>query len=184
MTPTEYLRLHYERLGHPGLANFTPAELDDGIDHQFGAFAVADFDGSVVLIRRTPIKEYPGIENHWWIPGGAREGDEQLDETAIREFKEETGLRISISHTLLAQLSEDRPFVAVFLRGTVIDGAVSADRDPDQITAEARSFPPASIPLADLWMDTDKILLVQEGFALGETEHLITKNGLRRVDED
>jgi len=184
MRPTEYLQSHYDRFGRPGLANFTLSELDDDVDYQFGAFVVAGHEGSVVLIRRTPIKEYPGTENYWWIPGGAREADEQLDEAAAREFEEETGLRISIRHTLLAQLAEDRPFIAVFFRGTVVDGAVSADSDPDRITAEAKSFPPASIPLGDLWMDTDKILLVQEGFAVGEVEHLVEKNGLRRADAD
>lgn len=180
MTPTEYLQSHYERLGRPNLTNFELSELDDGVDYQFGAFAVADHNGRVVLIRRTPIKEYPGIENYWWIFGGGQEGDEQLDETVVREFREETGLRISVARTLLAQLARDRPFVAVFFRGTVVDGAVSADCDPDRITAEARSFPPAAVPLSDLWTDADKILLVQEGFAVGEVEPLIAKNGLGR----
>jgi len=179
MKATRYLQSLYERFGPPGLANFTLSELDDDVIYQFGAFALADHGDDVVLIRRTPIKEYPGIEKYWWIPGGAREANEQLDETAMREFEEETGLRISVERTLLAQLFEDRPFIAVFFRGAVVGGSVSSDADPDGITAEAKSFPPASVPLGDLWMDTDKILLVAEGFAIGDVEDLITKNGFR-----
>ncbi len=56
-------------------------------EYTFGAFVVADDQGEVVLIRRTPIKQHAGIENSWWVPGGARENGETLDETAIREFR-------------------------------------------------------------------------------------------------
>ena len=173
MKPTEYLQRLYDRLGRPGLANFTLSELDDDVAYQFGAFALADHDGRVVLIRRTPIKKYPGIENYWWIPGGAREDGERLDETAVREFREETGLSVSIQHTLLAQLAEDRPFIAVFFRGSVVDGTVSCAADPGGMTAEARTFSTADVPFDKLWTDSDKILLVHEGFATGEVGDLI-----------
>jgi ADP-ribose pyrophosphatase YjhB (NUDIX family) len=180
MKPREYLGLLYERIGSPALANFSLCDLGDGVDYQFGAFALADHNSRVVLIRRTPIKEYPGIENYWWIPGGGMQADEPLDETAMREFEEETGLQISVKRILLAQLAEDRPFIAVFFRGTVTDGTVTSDADPDRITAEVRSFPVAGVPFDMLWTDQDKILLVQEGFAAGQVDDLIVKNGLKR----
>lgn len=178
MTPAEHLRSMYDRFGPPDLANFSLCDLDDAVTYDFGAFALADHDGWVVLIRRTPIKEYPAIEKYWWTPGGAREEDEQLDEAVMREFEEETGLRISISRILLAQLAEDRPFIAVVFRGAVVGGTVSPDSDPDRITSEARTFPPRGVPFDRIWMDQDKILLVQEGFATGPIDDLITKNGL------
>ena len=179
MKPTEYLTSLYDRLGPPDLANFAPSDLCNETVYQFGAFVVADIDGQVVLVRRTPIAEYPGIEDYWWIPGGAREADEQLDQAAIREFREETGLGCSIQRTLLAQLAEDRPFIALFFRGSVVDGAISSDYDPDNTTAEARVFDQTIVPFDKLWTDSDKILLVHEGFTTGEVEHLITKNKLK-----
>lgn len=179
MTTADCLRSLYDRCGPPALANFGLADLDDAVTYGFGAFVLADRDSRVVLIRRMPIEKYPGIENYWWIPGGGREAGEPLDETAKREFEEETGLRISIERVLLAQLAEDRPFIAVFFRGCVVEGTISSDADPDRITAEARSFARGSIGLGDLWTDQDKILLVQEGFATGPIDALIRKNGLR-----
>lgn len=179
MKPTEYLQSLYQRIGAPCLTNFALSDLDDNVSYQFGAFALADHDGRVVLIRRKPIEKYPGIEDYWWIPGGGREADEPLDETAMREVREETSLRISVGRILLAQLVEDRPFIAVFFRGCVVDGAVSSNSDPDGITEEARSFPLGGVPFERLWTDQDKILLVQEGFAAGQVEDLIRKNGLR-----
>ena len=180
MRPTVFLQSFYDRLGRPDLTNFRLSELDDRVTYRFGAFVLADYNGHVVLIRRTPIKEYPGIENYWWIPGGAQEPDETLDETATREFREETGLTCSVQRTLLAQLAGDRPFIAVFFRGIVINGDVSSDSDPDNITAEARLFPAESVPFDKLWTDCDKILLIQERFTIGPIDDLIEKNGLTR----
>jgi 8-oxo-dGTP pyrophosphatase MutT (NUDIX family) len=171
-----YLQALYDRLGSPPLANFVPAQLAPHTLYQFGAFVLADHHGQVVLVRRMPIAQYPGIENYWWIPGGAREGDETLDETARREFREETGLTCAVERTLLAQLSGDRPFIAVFFRGRVVNGMVSPAGDPDAITAEAKAF--RSVPFEKLWTDADKILLTREGFSTGPVGDLIEKNSL------
>ena len=49
-------------------------------------------DGSIVLIKR---KNEP-FKDHWAIPGGFVEYGERVEEAAIREAKEETGLEIRI----------------------------------------------------------------------------------------
>ena len=180
MKPTEYLQSLYDRLGSPDLANFALSALSPDTAYKFGAFVLADDQGEVVLIRRTPIEQYPGIENYWWIPGGAQEDSETLDETAVREFQEETGLTCAVERTLLAQLADDRPFIAVFFRGRVLHGSVSPDDDPDNITAEARAFPIAAVPFDLLWTDSDKILLTLEGFTSGPIDDVIEKNNLRK----
>jgi len=179
MNAVEYLRSVYKRWRSPPLANFALPDLAPDTSYQLAAFTLADDDGRVVLIRRTPIAAQPGIETYWWIPGGAQERGEQLDQTAVREFQEETGLHIAIHHTLLAQLGTDRPFITVFFRGTVIGGTLSASADPDNITAEARFFHPGEFPFHRLWSDADKILLVRERFAAGPIENLIAKNALQ-----
>jgi len=181
MNARDYLQSHYERLGLPELANFTLSDLSCDIIYQFGAFVLADDHGQVVLIRRTPIEQYPGIENYWWIPGGAREAGETLDNTAVREFREETGLTCIVQRILLAQLAQERPFIAVFFRGCVVNGALSSDADPDSITAEAALFPGASVPFDKLWTDADKILLARESFTRGPIDALLDKSGLRKA---
>ena len=180
MIAREFLEPLYTRFGRPNLTNFVLSDLREDVEYAFGAFALVDHHGNAVLIRRKPIKEHPGIENYWWIPGGAREADEQLDQTAMRELEEETGLRISINHILLAHIPQDRPsFIAVTFRGRVLDGAVSPTADPDRVTLEARAFPPHGVPFDRIWMDQDKILLVEEGFTTGSIGDLIAKNGLK-----
>ena len=173
------LRL-YEEFGPPELADFALDDLGEGQDWMAGAFVLADRNGEVVLIRRTPIKEYPGIENLWWLPGGGHETGEKLQETAVREFEEETGLKVSIHRLLTAQLSRERPFVAICFRGSVSGGRLSHGVDPDRITAEARAFPPGEIPYDAMWGDVERILLVREGFVDRNVDDLIQKEALTK----
>lgn len=180
MNTIDYLTAFYERFGAPDFTNFAPSDLNLSETYKFGAFILATQEGRVVLIRRKPIDKYPGIENFWWIPGGGQEGNETLDETAVREFREETGMGVTVERALLAQVATDRPFIAVIFRGTVTDGTVSAGADPDNITAEARAFAPKELTIHDLWMDTCKILLAKEGFVDGNVDQVVLNNGLRQ----
>ena len=171
----------YARFGPPDMTNVVPSELPQDVDYRFGAFALADHEGSVVLIRRKPIAAYPGIEDYWWIPGGAQEADEPLDETAKRELAEEAAVQVTIDRILLVHINPDWPsFVAVTFRGRVVDGTVSASADPDGATLEAKTFPPRGVPFDRIWMELDRILLVREGFAAGSIGDLLAKNGLSR----
>jgi len=52
--------------------------------------------GKVFLIKR----KHPPFAGFWSFPGGAKELDESLETTAIRETKEETGLDITIINKL------------------------------------------------------------------------------------
>ena len=48
------------------------------------------------MIKRG-VKPHPG---YWCPPGGVRDEGESLDETAVREVKEETGLDVEVMETL------------------------------------------------------------------------------------
>lgn len=51
-------------------------------------------DGSILLQQRDdPVP--PAGAGRWTVPGGQREGDETPRETALREFEEETGIRLA-----------------------------------------------------------------------------------------
>ena len=52
--------------------------------------------GKVFLIKR----KHPPFAGFWSFPGGAKELDESLETTAIRETKEETGLDIKMVRKL------------------------------------------------------------------------------------
>jgi 8-oxo-dGTP diphosphatase len=54
--------------------------------------ALIIYEGKLVLIRR----KNPPFENHFALPGGFVEVGETVEEAAIREAKEETGLDIKL----------------------------------------------------------------------------------------
>ena len=165
----------YARFGPPCLANCALRELGDGSGRGIGVFALAIQGGAAVLIRRKPIEKYPGIENHWWIPGGANEDGEPLEQTAVRELREETGLEVELDSLLMAYLNREHPWLCLFFQAHVIGGSISVASDPDRITAEARAFRSGELTLDSLWMDTDNILLARAGITSAPVDALIEK---------
>ncbi|MFX3618823.1 MAG: NUDIX domain-containing protein [Sporolactobacillus sp.] len=58
----------------------------------FGCYGIARNGGKMIVIDKTD-----GPYRYCYdLPGGSQEPDESLDETLIREFREETGLGITI----------------------------------------------------------------------------------------
>lgn len=65
-------------------------------NHRVTADTVICEEGEIVLIRR---KREP-FRHRWAIPGGHLEDGEQVDEAAVREVKEETGLDVELDGIL------------------------------------------------------------------------------------
>jgi 8-oxo-dGTP diphosphatase len=61
-----------------------------------GVGAIIVKDASVVLVKRA----HPPLEGQWSIPGGVLEVGELVRDAAIREAREETGLRIEPTELL------------------------------------------------------------------------------------
>jgi len=61
-----------------------------------------EYNGGIVLVKR---KNFP---YGWALPGGFQEYGESLEQTGIREGKEETGLDVKILHQLSARSEPDR----------------------------------------------------------------------------
>jgi ADP-ribose pyrophosphatase YjhB (NUDIX family) len=190
MDMREQLAALYERYGTPALTNFRLEDLTGGDPYAAGVFTLADANGEVVLIRRTPHADHPGLETFWWLPGGEWEPDETLDEAAVREFREETGLEVALERLLVALIREER-FLMLWFRGQVIAGGLSPDGDPTHSTAEVKSFAPADISVEGLRSSIDKIVLAYEGFIDYPLHDLLTRHGLqaqpvkgRPIDQD
>jgi ADP-ribose pyrophosphatase YjhB (NUDIX family) len=172
----------YKRYGTPALTNFRIEDVTGNGPDEAGVFTLADLKGSVVLIRREPQVDYPGIETFWWIPGGGHEASESLDEAAVREFREETGLEVHIERLLVARVTSEH-FFTFWFRGHVVAGNLSPYGDPCNTTAEVKVFASSDILVETLWSDIDKIVLAYEGFIDYPIESLLMKHSLRTQSE-
>ena len=117
-------------------------------------FAEDSIDRKILLIQR----KNPPFKDQWALPGGFVDMDESLEESALRELHEETGL----SHVQLTQLgtfgAPDRD-----PRGRVITVAYYGAIDPTQAdvaagsdAADARWFSLKRLP--DLAFDHGEII--------------------------
>lgn len=111
------------------------------INPKVAAGALVEDDGRVVLVRR-------GVEPErgaWALPSGFAEYDETIEETAIRETREETGLDIELD-ALLGVYSYSNEIVGrgvlVLFRGHVVGGEIRAGDD----AMEVRRFAPDELP--------------------------------------
>jgi len=129
------------------------------INPKVAAGALIEDEGRVVLVRR-------GIEpslGFWSLPSGFTEYGETIEETAIRECREETGLEIELDG-LLGVYSVNSNFygqlILVLYSAHVIGGDLVAGDD----ASEAALFAPAELPtdiafqahgqaLRDWWAD-------------------------------
>ncbi|HET6413359.1 MAG TPA: NUDIX hydrolase [Anaeromyxobacter sp.] len=90
-------------------------------------------DGRVVLVRR----KYP--PPGWALPGGFVEVGERVEEAAVREAKEETGLAVTLDH-LLHIYSEPGRDPRQHTAAAVFLGRAAGDPSGADDAAEARAF--------------------------------------------
>jgi len=90
----------------------------------------------ILLVRQAYGAQY------WSLPGGKMEPGESIEEAAIREVMEETGLEVRITRVvgLYSKPAEDG--LAVTFEGEAISGTLQA---ANEIT-ECRYFPPDQLP--------------------------------------
>ena len=109
------------------------------------AFPVTD-DGDLVLLRR-------GIEpgyGSWAQPGGFLEVDETVNQAAIRETLEETGLLIEPGEIIGLYTRLEAAVVTIAFEARIVGGAAIAT--PEAL--EVRSFAPAKIPWDGIELNT------------------------------
>ncbi|MCK4478658.1 NUDIX hydrolase [Candidatus Bathyarchaeota archaeon] len=98
--------------------------------------AMVLLEGGRILVAN----HFDGSESYWVLPGGALENGETLEECAIREVKEETGLKTKVKKLLFVDegLSEDRHVVVtnITFLGEIIGGKLNPK--PEGYFREAR----------------------------------------------
>jgi 8-oxo-dGTP diphosphatase len=111
------------------------------INPKVAAGALVEEEGQVVLVRR-------GIQpraGYWALPSGFAEYGETIEETAIRECREETGLEVELDD-LLGVYSVNSDFygclVLVLYSAHVVGGELVAGDD----ACEAGLFAPDELP--------------------------------------
>jgi len=86
-------------------------------------------DDSIVLIKR----KHDPYKGQWAIPGGILEGDETIEETAVREAKEETGLDVKLVKIVGVYSKAGRDtrgrFVTVAFTAIPVGGVLKASSD-------------------------------------------------------
>ena len=111
-------------------------------------------DGTVVLIKRKnePFKDF------YAVPGGFVEYGERVEDAAVREAEEETGLKVRLVKLVGVYSEPNRD-----PRGHVISIAFLAEEiggklHPSTDAKEVKAFNPSVIPSMKLAFDHEKIL--------------------------
>jgi len=93
---------------------------------------VRDDEGQVLLVRR----KFEPFKGLWTMPAGFIEYGEEVEETAVRELEEETGLVIEIDRTYAVESCRDDPrgnTVLVLFEGHVKGGKLEAGDDAEEV---------------------------------------------------
>jgi len=111
------------------------------LNPKVAAGTLIEDEGRVVLVRR---KVEPCV-GRWALPSGFVEYDETVEEAAIRESREETGLEVELDGLLgVYSIKDDLhgPLVLVLYSAHVVGGELVAGDD----ASEVRLFAPAEVP--------------------------------------
>ncbi len=80
-------------------------------------------DAGLLLVEQNSGQKY------WSLPGGRVESNETIEQAAIREVKEETGLEVRLSRTIGIYLKPEEDGLAITFEGHVEGGILRADAE-------------------------------------------------------
>ncbi|MEJ2723907.1 MAG: NUDIX hydrolase [Deltaproteobacteria bacterium] len=120
----------------------TQCEFVFYLDPKLVACAIVEMDNRVVLLRR-------GIQpqkGRWVIPGGYVDRGETVEAAALRETREECGVKIRIKRLLGVYSYPGRLAAVVVYLADYVSGTLIADDESEEV----RLYRPDEIPWADL----------------------------------
>jgi ADP-ribose pyrophosphatase YjhB (NUDIX family) len=82
-------------------------------------------------------------ERYWSLPGGSMEPGESVDQAAVREVKEETGLDVRLTRLVGVYSKPAEGALAVCFEAQVVGGSVSEATDE---VVECRYYPADDLP--------------------------------------
>ncbi len=100
-----------------------------------------EMEGGLVLVKRGQ----PPDAGEWALPSGFIEADESVEEAAIREAREETGLEVALKEMIGVYSFPDGPptsGIIVFYRARPVGGALRPGDDAEAV----RVFKPEALP--------------------------------------
>ena len=103
------------------------------------AVAVVATEGEKILMVKRDIDPMMG---RWSLPAGYVDRGEVVEEAAVREVREETGVEVRLDSLLGVYSSRGAPVILVVYAGTVTAGAAS----PGDEAQDVAYFPPDDMP--------------------------------------
>jgi 8-oxo-dGTP diphosphatase len=107
-------------------------------DPKVAVGVVADIDGRIVLGKRA----HEPMLGRWSFPSGFLDAGEVVEEAAVREVAEETGLEVRIDRLLGVYSTPGNRVVFIAFAGTVVGGQLVAGEE----CLEVATFPPDALP--------------------------------------
>lgn len=111
-------------------------------------------DDGIILIKR----KYGPYKGNWAIPGGFVEIGESVEQAAIREAKEETGLDVELISLIGVYSRPDRDPRAHVVTVAYTARPISGDLKADSDAQDAFKFTESQIKQLNLAFDHEKIL--------------------------
>lgn len=113
------------------------------VDPKLVAVVLVQLDCKLVMIRR-------GIQpalGHWSFPSGYVDSGEAVEDAAVREVSEETGLNIQLSHLIGLYSTKGSEIVLVAFAAKCLNGSLRAGEEVSEIALYALdSLPPLPFP--------------------------------------
>lgn len=121
------------------------------LDPKLAAGAIVILEGQIVLLRRSI---QPGL-GKYVFPGGFVDRGESPQAAAVREVREEVGLRVALLGILDAYLSNGGDTVVIAYAADVLGGELTAGPEAQEVA----TFAPESLPWEELAFDSTKAAL-------------------------